>query len=257
MNAALCTEGSLGLHRQKPALDDDLKQALLQLAEAITSCPVREVRVQYHFPVVFMTDGAFEEVKGDTAASIGGVVLDPFSKEAWWYAMSLAPDVVEILLKSSQNPIITIELVGVLVGMVLFSHVLQGRSFIGFVDNEPGKHGIIRGTSSNPEASNVIEGICHAEIDAKALGFWERIPSQSNLADGPSRGRGPETIEGWPRPRRVEARAVHDARLRPRGRDAARDGQAPPCDPLRASVASGLTLFFCGGGTSRLPDRLW
>ena len=166
----------------------------------------------------------------------------PYVKQSWWFAMAISADSLEILMRTAKNPIIAIELIGVLVSLILFSEVLDGRAFLGFVDNEPGKHSIVKGTSSSVEASKIVEDICHLEIDMKALAFWERIPSQSNMADAPSRGLRPESVPGWRDPRRVEARAVHDRGLRPLRPSPADEAEGEASTRLRANVTQGLTL---------------
>ena len=109
----------------------------------------------------------------------------------------------------------TVELLAIHVGLVLFSAVLAGRPTIGFVDNEPARHAIIRGTSGILEAAKVVQGICDTEIKLRLLCYWARVPSSSNLADAPSRGEEPEVLPGWPRPLRVPADALLHAELRP------------------------------------------
>ena len=97
-----------------------------------------------------------------------------------------------------------LELVAIQVGLFLFSAILAGRPIIGFVDNEPGRHAIIRGTSGPIEAASVVQEICDLEIGHKLLCYWARVPSPSNLADDPSRGIAPAPLPGWPAPQRAQ-----------------------------------------------------
>ena len=51
--------------------------------------------------------------------------------------------------------------------------------------------------------SLLCEQVCEVEVQARALLFYERVPSASNIADPPSRGRAPPAIPGWPAPVRL------------------------------------------------------
>ena len=188
--------------RSAPA-STDLRHALRDLAAAITGTPVRTIRVEYHYPAIIFSDGAYEEQRGDEAGTIGGVVLDPWTRQYHWYAMAVSPLALAALRRSSENPIVTIELVAIQVGLFLFSAILAERPIIGFVDNEPGRHAIIRGTSGPVEAASVVQEICDLEIAHKLLCYWARVPSPSNLADDPSRGITPAPLPGWPAPQRA------------------------------------------------------
>ena len=126
---------------------------------------MRSIRVEYHFPACLLTDGAYEEQRGDEAGTIGGVLLDPWSRRCWFFSMVIAPQAIAALRVNSENPIVTVELLAIHVGLVLFSAVLAGRPTIGFVDNEPARHAIIRGTSGILEAATVVQGICDTEIE--------------------------------------------------------------------------------------------
>ena len=130
-------------------------------------------------------------------------MLDPWTRQYRWYAMAVSPLALAALRRSSENPIVTIELVAIQAGLFLFSAALAGRPVIGFVDNEPGRHAIIRGTSGPVEAASVVQEICDLEIGLRLLCYWARAPSASNLADDPSRGITPAPLPGWPAPQRA------------------------------------------------------
>ena len=104
---------------------------------------------------------------------------------------------------AAANPIAAVELLAILVATLLWTNVIRSRAVIGFVDNEPAKHAMVRGGSPVEHLAALGGEVCSIEILHRALCYWERVPSQSNIADPPSRGEVPPTLPGFGPPLRI------------------------------------------------------
>ena len=64
---------------------------------------------------------------------------------------------------------------------------MSGTRVLIFVDNEAAKHGLIRGSSASPDGCDLVEEFWDLALTYHLDVWVERVPSQSNRADGPSR----------------------------------------------------------------------
>ena len=66
---------------------------------------------------------------------------------------------------------------------------LKGRRVIYWIDNESARFALIKGTSG-VDSMNILSSVFHAaDLERPSISWFERVPSQSNPADGPSRGK--------------------------------------------------------------------
>ena len=77
-----------------------------------------------------------------------------------------------------------------------------------FIDNESARSGLIKGSSRNKDSAELIEEFVNRDLEENAFFWFARVPSASNIADDPSRGREPQALEGWAFPERC---ALHFA----------------------------------------------
>ena len=122
------------------------------------------------------------------------------------------------LTAEAANPIAAVELVAVWVSLLLWSDLCSHRPILAFVDNDPARHALVRGGSPVQAIASVVDSVCDLEIRLRALVFFERVPSQSNIADPPSRGVQPDRLAGFSPPEacscsRVGDRAAHSCQL--------------------------------------------
>lgn len=63
-----------------------------------------------------------------------------------------------------------------------------------FVDNESARHGLIKGISDSKTMSDLIQAFAIKDSEAPSYSWYERVPSFSNVSDGPSRGNHGEAL---------------------------------------------------------------
>ena len=177
-----------------------LTDALYLLRETLAEAPSRCVPVAYEPPVLLFTDGACEVCNGAITGTIGAVLLDPRESKYEFIAGELSPEAMRELTSASANPIIQIELLAVAAAMSAWGHIFRGRAVIVFIDNDASRACLVAGSAREFLSSQVVQAVCSSEIEAKALMWYERVPSHSNIADDPSRGLRPARLEGWPAP---------------------------------------------------------
>ena len=122
-------------------------------------------------PFVLLTDGAFEENGGSPLATLGAVLFDPTDHTVHFFAAQLAGEALAALLETSSNPIITVELLAVFLGIAVWMSRVRGRSLLGFIDNDGAKHVLAKGGTTSLEASAVCDGVSACEIAGAVLRF--------------------------------------------------------------------------------------
>ena len=104
------------------------------------------------------------------------------------------------LAAAAANPIASVELIAIWVALLLWGDLCMHRAILAFVDNDPARHALVRGGSGVEGMAAIVDAICDLEIQLRALAYFERVPSQSNIADPPSRGEHPGRLAGYLRP---------------------------------------------------------
>ena len=64
---------------------------------------------------------------------------------------------------------------------------MRGRRILACVDNDAAKYAIVQGAAANFASSSLVESLWD-DVSALQSFLWvERVPSESNISDGPSR----------------------------------------------------------------------
>ena len=79
------------------------------------------------------------------------------------------------------------ELLSIVMAQEFWGALLRGRRALVFVGNNAARHAIIRGASQSGPSASLVQHFWAAESELGAYSWFERVPSLSNPADGPSR----------------------------------------------------------------------
>ena len=146
-------------------------------------------------PVLVFTDGSFEPT--DTAdglegvAAVGGVI---FVREASHivcraYGCILPKDVVKAWARTGKKHLIgQTELYAVVLARKLWASYIDNSRCIFFIDHGGVMSACIKGNAKDAAWRTLLLKMEEADEAAPALGWFTRVPSASNIADGPSRG---------------------------------------------------------------------
>ena len=90
------------------------------------------------------------------------------------------------------------ELYPAVVARRLWRKKIQGRDVVHFIDNDSAKFVLIKGTSPCLESAWLTQSFWTNESEADSRSWIARVPSRSNIADGPSRGDRAEVQAAFP-----------------------------------------------------------
>ena len=135
-------------------------------------------------PVLVFTDAAF---KGGVS-TYGVVIIDQVSSKREVFGGEIAQHLTDFWLQWGSQVIAQAEAFAMLIARIAFRSVLHNRRVIFFLDNESCRYSRIKTLSDSQSLMRIIQ-LFHqsSEID-HAIMWVERVPSDSNIADLPSRG---------------------------------------------------------------------
>lgn len=175
--------------KSKVALDDGALEAFAMLKTRFEQNTPKSIRLRGDgSPVLLFTDGSFEpSVDGDKAMIGGVLIIDGFPCRV--FGGHVPSDLLDRWRKAGKEHLIgQVEMYAIVVARYLWKHLLQNRRVILFVDNWGVLDCYIPGTSKERTWRELLLRI--EEIDATHPSYiWAtRVPSESNVADPPSRG---------------------------------------------------------------------
>ena len=173
-----------------------LKTALGDLGTHVqNSLPRRVPLLNTERPVIVLSDAAFE----GGVATLGAVLFDPMSRAFLFFEATFSSETVASWqsdgavaqgapTKVKEQVICQAELAAVVIAAVTWADLLKHRDVIFFVDNDPAKDALVNGCSRSTASSEMVR-FCRILCARNAIAPWfDRVPSPSNIADGPSRG---------------------------------------------------------------------
>eukprot|EP00439_Symbiodinium_sp_Y106_P026673 s8486_g3.t1 len=170
----------------RPASGSSVCEFCSRCVETLRSLVPRVLKVGTPLrPVHIFTDGAWEGGR----AGIGAVVFDTSSSQSWAMAGTVPR---ELVLKWEEEVgtqiICQIELYAMVCLRWYLGCALDGRRVLWWVDNESARYGLIKGISDSMTMCDLIQAFAIEDSRAPSYSWYERVPSFSNIADGPSRG---------------------------------------------------------------------
>ena len=168
-------------------IDEDARQELELLKYRLCSHPPRRLKFSDpEAPVYVFTAGACEPAgDGSYTASVGGVLI--CDKARQYFGGKLDDNLVESWLKGKKHIIGLVELYAVVLARYHGNEILKGRRVIFFVDNIPSMRSLIKGTSTERQWRSLLRSFEMVEMGGPTYSWFARVPSESNIADGPSR----------------------------------------------------------------------
>ena len=91
------------------------------------------------------------------------------------------------MLKTSVHPIYELELLPVLIAMQVWGNLCAFQQVVYFLDNEPARIGMIKGSGGTPTADRIISKAARCECELGQHAWYARVSSHANIADDPSR----------------------------------------------------------------------
>ena len=148
-------------------------------------------------PVIVFTDGALEgSDSAGSLATIGAVLFDPSCKhEAHVFSCEVPEKVLAHWRSDGRHHVIgLVELYAAIVVLRHWRHRLEGKRVILFVDNWPALDALVRGDASVATWRELLLVLENPEETAPFYLWTARVPSKSNVADGPSKRLGSSSM---------------------------------------------------------------
>ena len=167
-------------HRLSP---DELKSFEL-LLEFLVQVKPRVIDFSINDPpIIVFTDAAYEQGK----ATYGVFCIEPSGR---WVAAGDVPDVLVDLWRSngSEQIIAQAELYPIILLRFMVGSAWTHKKIVYYIDNDAARYGLIKADSDNEHSAELIRMFYKCELEAPTLPWFARVPSQSNVADLPSRG---------------------------------------------------------------------
>ena len=158
-------------------------------------CKPRVIRTGPQRPPVYLfTDGSCDpdpESPFGIKAAYVAVMYDPEDKSTETFGQTMSQPLLRLLSAegNKQQIVGQAELVPCHAAQILWTQRLQGRRIVLHIHNEAARFGLIKGTSPTRDSAWLINSFWAAEARHGSNTWIERVPSASNCADGPSRGR--------------------------------------------------------------------
>ena len=136
--------------------------------------------------VLIFTDAAYE----DGLATWGCVVIDPLTDTSEVSGGAIPEKLVSCWQQLAGQQVITqAEAFAVLLARKSYELLVRQRRVIFFVDNEAARYALIHGSSPSISFLKIVQAFHSCSVADSSIAWLERVPSPSNIADLPSRGR--------------------------------------------------------------------
>ena len=131
------------------------------------------------------TDGSCESQ--DESGGVGGVLMGPDGRLLRHFSSHVPTEVMRTLLSKSENPIYELELAPVLIAIKLWCSFFRNSQVVMYLDNDAARAGLIKMRGATDIGDIIIQDAAVLEAQNSCRPWFGRVPTSSNVADGPSR----------------------------------------------------------------------
>ena len=179
-----CARGKESAAIMSEAVATELRWMVSHFHSAI---PRKLVARDTRLPLNIFTDAALEGF--ETVATVGAVVFDRSVRLCVnEHFGEVAPsNALGVLLTTTTRVIAVLEVFPVLLALIMWaSRCLHRREFV-FIDNDAARASLTNCSSTSEVISNVLKLFITLTAENQCFLWNSRVPSDSNIADGPSR----------------------------------------------------------------------
>jgi ribonuclease HI len=183
---SLKTLGELAMRQQRVVtLTESEVSAIGFLLSRVQSAEALRITTTLLDNFLIFTDGACE---GDNSksGSVGGVLVGPNGQILEHFSSEVPSCYMSALLKNSENPIYELELLPVYIALHLWSHKLISSHVVMYLDNDAARAALCKGYGATSAAQSIVQKVMEQECRCELKTWFARVPTHSNIADGPS-----------------------------------------------------------------------
>ena len=166
-------------------LDDETISALKLYRTCLESQRPRAVHRSISKAFLIFTDACFEPDASSVKAGIGAVLVDSSGKVTHFFETSLKDNLVDDINKSQRKTIIfELELFAV----IGWRQFITNCAVVVYTDNDAVRDCLIACNTSSSNARPILDLYLKVEFQSSFNAWMSRVPTDSNIADAPSRG---------------------------------------------------------------------
>ena len=176
-------------------ISEELRWALGWWRSHVADAKPRRISTGLQRPCVHLfTDGSCDpgpQHATGIRSGYGAVLYDPEDGALGMFGGYLGDEVFELLSNAGEKQQIVgqAELIPCLAAKQVWRKRLRGRLVVCYIDNDAARYGLIKGSSPTRDSAWLINEFWRLEVGAESTTWVDRVPSASNCADHPSRGR--------------------------------------------------------------------
>ena len=174
-------------------LDKDMLGNLEFLKNRVQNAVPIRIGPKLHQPWIIFSDGSSEPEEGTGA--IGGVLVNPSGHCEHFFSSPVPSHCMQSLLKNSGNPIYELEIFPLIVCLELWGDLLKDSPVVHYIDNDAAKASMIKGYGATEVSNKLVQHYVELEERLQLKVWFSRVPSFSNLSDGPSRNDCSEVLD--------------------------------------------------------------
>ena len=135
---------------------------------------------------LIVTDGACE---GDSSrvGSVGGVLVDPFGCCRQHFSSEVPADFMRRALACPTNSIYELGLLPIYIALYAWGGILKSTHLVCYLDNDAARAALCKVYGSIELAQRIVGCAMRLESRFKTEFWYARVPSHSNISNGPSR----------------------------------------------------------------------
>ena len=169
-------------------LNDNLVSFLASFRESLTRSLPRVIIAQWDSPLLLFTDASFSPDQSAWPCGLGGVLVNHLGIQIAALSVSLTIADLEFLGCPRKSTVIfEAEVLAIVVCLKLRRRFLKNRPCVVCVDNNSARDIAIAGNARTSPGDKLVSHLLRAEDSCNLNAWYSRVPSESNIADGPSR----------------------------------------------------------------------
>ena len=136
--------------------------------------------------LIVFTDGACEG-EGNKVGSVGGVIIDKTGRCYQHFSSEVPTDFMRVAMEDSSNPIYELELLPLYVALCIWGPLMQSTHVVFYLGNDAARAAVCKGCGGTKVGQRIVQRIMEVECQLKLKSWYARVPTHSNISDGPSR----------------------------------------------------------------------
>lgn len=177
------------------SFSEDELSVLRWIVEWIRNAMPRPITLSFDAPpLLLFSDGACEPLSdlGESSGKLvtcAGVLIDRRDSKALFFGCQVESSLIKEWKENNQKEqlVTEAELLPQLIARRLWASRLYKAKVISFVDSEPAKFCLIRGSSDVLSCRNIVMAAAMEDSKLLLIPWYTRVASSSNIADKPSR----------------------------------------------------------------------